>query len=394
MAALADRRAIDAVNEEAAPAKAPTKAKASEKPKLEAVKITAEDVQQLQANPSPEIRSRFAGKFGQQYDDFIANGSQQFADAILMFLAKDVEETVRQALTESIAESPNLPANLAIELASDSIAIARPILERSPILEDDSLAEIVRSHAMHYALAVAGRDTIGEGLADTLIDSHEADVILRLIANEGAQISDQALCLIAKDYQDDAEIQERLAKRPNLPSELVDHLLGVIGETLNWDLVTNRAIDSEEARRLIAATKERTARKLSAEAKVEKVTMRAMHERMMAGDLKAIDILGFLRNGDVRKFEAALATMAKLNASKVRELLYNMDKRCLAVLGLRAGLGTPQYLAIRMALDLAERRISDAHAQYVKYPDDTARFVQEQYDRIRKDKTLIRQLLQ
>ncbi len=368
--------------------------KASAKPSLEEAKITAEDVRELQANPSAETRAGFAGKFGQQYDDFIASGSKKFADAILQFLAKDVEATVKQALTESIAESPNLPGDLAADLASDTIAIARPILERSPVLEDTQLTEIIRSHAMQYALSVAGRETISEDLADVLIESGEPDVIIRLINNDGAEISDDALCLLAKDYQDDTDIQDRLAKRPDLPPELVDHLLGAIGDKLEWDLVKDRSIDPSEARRLVAATKERTAKKLAKQDKIEKLTLRSMHERMASGELNAIDILGFLRDGDVRQFEVSLSTMAKLDTIKARRLLYNMDKRCLAVLCLRAGLGTPQYMAVRMALDLAEKGVSETNAERVKYPTKTVRFVQEQYDRIRKDKKLMRQMLQ
>ena len=362
--------------------------------KPEAAKITPEDIKQLQSNPSPETRSGFAGKFGQQYDEFVANGSKEFAGSILLFLAKDIEATVRQSLAESIAESPNLPPDLVADLASDDIEIARPILERSPILQDEQLAEIVQSHATQYALAVAGRDTISEDLSNTLIDSDEADVIVRLITNEGAEISDEALCLLAKDYQDVAEIQDRLAQRPDLPPEIVDHLLDAIGEKLEWDLVTDRSMNLSEARRLVAATKERTAASLAKKQQEEKATLRSMHERMATGELSALDILGFLRDGDVRRFEASLSTLAKLDAVKTKRLLYNMDKRCVAVLCLRAGLGTPQYMAVRMALDLADKGVTEAHATRVKYSPDTVRFVQQQYERIRKDKKLIRQMMQ
>ncbi len=367
---------------------------ASAKPKSDAAKITPEDIKQLQSNPSPETRSGFAGKFGQQYDEFVANGSKEFAGSILLFLAKDVEATVRQALAESIAESPNLPPDLVADLASDDIEIARPILERSPILQDEQLAEIVQSHAMQYALAVAGRDMVSEDLANALIGSDEADVIVRLITNEGAQISDDALCLLAEDYQDVAEIQDRLARRPDLPPELVDHLLDAIGEKLEWNLVTDRSMSLSEARRLIAATKERTSASLSKRRQMEKATLRSMYERMTTGELSALDILGFLRDGDVQRFEASLSTLAKLDAVKTKRLLYNMDKRCVAVLCLRAGLGTPQYMAVRMALDLADKGVTEAHATRVKYSPDTVRFVQQQYERIRKDEKLIRQMIQ
>lgn len=357
-------------------------------------KITPQDVAELRSNPSPATRSRFAGKFGLQYDEFISGGARQFADGILYFLARDVEAIVRQALTESIAESPNLPADLAVDLAADIIDIARPILRRSPVLQDQQLVEIIGKTATDHALVVASRAQIGENLSDALIASCDASVVMRLIGNKGAQISANSLCEIAETYRGDARIQDGLAQRPNLPAELVDHLLGAIGDKLAWDLVTEKSISPDEARRLVAATKERTARKLNKNEKAEKTMQRSLLERMIDGDLTAMDVLGFLRDGDISQFELALSTMAKIGAAKTRHLLYNMDKRCLAALCLRAGLGTPQYLAIRMAFDLAERGVSETRAERFKYPSETIRFVQDQYDRLRADKTLIRQMLQ
>ena len=62
---------------------------------------------------------------------------------------------VRQALAETVAESPNMPKPLAIDLAGDDIAVARPIPERSLVLEDPDLTTIVEEKDSHYAFAVA-----------------------------------------------------------------------------------------------------------------------------------------------------------------------------------------------------------------------------------------------
>ena len=41
-------------------------------------------------------------------------------------------------------------------LARDEVEVAIPILERSPVLSEAVLTDIVRTNAMQYALAVAG----------------------------------------------------------------------------------------------------------------------------------------------------------------------------------------------------------------------------------------------
>lgn len=352
-------------------------------------KITPADLRLLQSNPSTETRSLFAAKFGRQYDEFAAASTKEFADTILYHLAKNVEATVRQALAKTIAESPNLPKALALDLAVDAIEIAGPILERSKVLDDLDLIAIVKSQAAHYTCAIAGRSVVSEALADTVIDTRHSEAIVRLLTNEGARFSNDALVRLATDFAGDGQIQEHLIQLPDLPPVVVEHLIDGIGEALEWDLIKNRSIDPSEARRLVNAMKGQAAKAVARQGAAERQTAAGMQERMAKGMLKPLDVLRFLQGGHVGRFEAALAAMAGVSLQKARRMLYSMDKRALAALCLRAGLGTPQYLAIRMAVDLADMGINEVRAKSVKYPQKTTRFVQEQYERIRKDSKLV-----
>ena len=56
------------------------------------------------------------------------------------------------------------------------------------------------------------------------------------------------------------------------------------------------------------------------------------------------------------------------------------SRRCAS----RAGFGTPHYVALRMALDLAEQGVKGGASEH-GYPDDAIRFIQEQYERIKGD---------
>jgi len=354
-------------------------------------KITPADLKLLQSNPSAETRSLFAAKFGRQYDDFAATSTKEFADTILNHLARDVEVTVRQALAETVAESANLPKTLAMDLAADEIAIARPILERSLVLEDQELTKIVQGQATHHACAIAGRTSVSETLSDALIASDYVEAIVRLLTNDGAVFSNGGLLRLATDFSGNGDIQDLLVKLPALPPDVVDHLIDGIGEALKWDLVKNRSIEPTEARQLVNALKGRTAKALAKRGAADQTTAEKLKQRIAKGALSPLDILSYLRDGHVGMFEGALSFMAKVNLQQTKRLLYNMDKRALAALCLRADVGTPQYMAIRMALDLADMGINEFHAQRVKYPQKTARFVQDQYERLRKDKKLIGQ---
>jgi uncharacterized protein (DUF2336 family) len=356
-------------------------------------KITPADLEILQSNPSTATRSAFAAKFGRQYDAFAATSSKEFADTILFHLAKDVEAVVRKALSETVAESPNLPRQLAIDLANDDIEIARPILERCKVLEDPELVSIIEAQAMYHAHAVAGRETVSDVVSDALIDTDNIDAIIRLLANGGAQFSERGLCRLADDFSNVGAIQDLLIKLPDLPAVVVERLIDGIGDSLEWDLVKSRSIEPAEAREIAKAMKSQAAKAIATRGGVEQATAATMRERMAKGALSPLDILCYLRDGNVGKFEAALSTLAELDGKKTKRLLYNMDKRALAALCIRCGLGTPQYMAIRMALDLAEMGVHEVRASRVKYPADTFRFIQDQYERLRKDKKTVGQFL-
>ena len=70
--------------------------------------------------------------------------------------------------------------------------------------------------------------------------------------------------------------------------------------------------------------------------------------------------MAFLRDGAIARVEAGLALLADIDVPRVRQLLYGMDKRGLAALCARAGFGAPHYIAMRMALDLAEQGMEGA----------------------------------
>jgi hypothetical protein len=212
-------------------------------------RLSLADVQALQADPSPENRVALAAKFGRQYDQLVSGETRPLADAVLELLVRDVERKVRQALAEAIAGSPNLPSKVAVDLARDEIDVARPILERSPVLSDADLADIVRSHAIRYALAVAGRERLSEHLSDLLADTGEPQVVARLVGNVGAQLSAETLSRITEDHSDDCDVQDRLIRRstsasPDLsrvfPPALGDRV-GVHHEFQKGDLTRLRA---------------------------------------------------------------------------------------------------------------------------------------------------------
>jgi uncharacterized protein (DUF2336 family) len=355
--------------------------------------ITMQDVVQLQQDRSPDSRVLLATKLGSQLDELTAGGHHDLCAAILHLLVRDVEARVRQALAETVCHSPSLPSEIASRLARDAIEVARPILENSPVLTDEELIGVVRTNAMQYALAVAGRESVSEALADALIDTGEQHVVLRVVGNTGAKLSSQAVKRVAEDYRSDSEVQDRLVRRPELPYELVEQLVGVIGDRLEWELLQSRRITPEQARAILSATRERATISMVAREHGDQKMLQHLRERHAAGDLGHEDTIALLRDGDIGGFELSLSILSGLEPRRVRRLLYSGDRRYLAAFCIRADFPTPHYMTLRMALDLAEQCLAKRSLAKA-YSADTMRFVQVQYERLRADPAKVEQLLQ
>ena len=355
--------------------------------------LSMQDVAQLQSDRSAESRALIARKFGASYDQLATGGHADLCQAILELLVRDVEKQVRQTLAEMVAHSPNLPVAIATRLARDDIDVARPILQESPVLDDATLIEIVRTNAMQYALAVAARENLSEAITEALVDTGHQEVVLRVVGNATAKLSATTLRRVAEDWRGDKAIQDRLVRRPQLPFDLVDHLVGMVGDRLEWELVQNRRLSAEQAHALVAAARERTAVTMTAADHGDHRRERDLRERVHGGEHDHEAVLADLRDGDIEGFELGVALHAKLDLRTVRRLLYHDDRRYLCALAIRAGFPTPHYLALRMALDVAARSVAQP-GETVGYSSDTLQFLTLQYERMRAEPAQVEALIE
>jgi uncharacterized protein (DUF2336 family) len=347
-----------------------------------AERLAAKDVVALQQDPSAANRALIARKFGAQYEELEETAPPDLVEALLHLLVGDVETQVRRSLSLAVASSDKLPVQVASRLARDQIEVAAPVLEQSPLLDDAELTEIVRTNAMQYALAVAGRERISEQLADALVDSGQQPVVARLVGNAGAQLSNQTLQRLMEDWRSDKQVQDRLVRRPALPFELIEHMVGAIGDRIEWELVQKRKMPPQEAQALMQAVRERTAVGLTAKENGDRKLELHLRERLSIGELGHDDLVQFLREGDIAAFEQTLALLAQLDLKSVRRFAYNDDRRYLAALCLKAGLPAPHYVTIRMALELASRTVAPGSKDDT-FSSEAMQFVHRQYEELR-----------
>lgn len=363
-------------------------------PTSEPARLSLADVEQLQGDADANARAAVARKLGHHFDELAGgDGTGALANAILKLLVKDVETGVRAALSAAIASSSQIPQSVALRLARDDIEVAQPMLEKSPVLDDEQLVEIVQTHAMQYALAVAGRENLAAVVSDALVDTGEGSVVARLVDNGGAKLSDAALARIADDFLQNSDVQDRLIRRPELPYDIVEKLVGAIGQRLEWELISSRQVSSEDARALIGAIRDQATISMTARDHDARRAQALLRAEQQDGGLDAMVALQALKKGEIARFEGAIAILADEELPRVRRLLYGMDKRGTAAICLRAGFGAGHYIAIRMALDLAESGVK-TRGERTRYTQETLRFLQNQYEKMRTKPELVEELIQ
>ena len=109
------------------------------------MRLSAEDVRRLSADPSPDARVETAAQVAQLLDlPGLSDGERTLAEEIVRIFVRDAEMRVRAALAEHLKASPRLPHELALALARDFAAVALPLLEFSVVLRAEDLVALVR----------------------------------------------------------------------------------------------------------------------------------------------------------------------------------------------------------------------------------------------------------
>ena len=122
-------------------------------------------------------------------DLFFLTAERQTADDITIFgnvmerIAYELEVEARAELSERISECDKAPRRLVRRLATDDIAVARPVLERSRVLTDDDLIQIAKTRFQTLLQAMAWRPELTAPVTDIIVERGESPVLQEVTKN-------------------------------------------------------------------------------------------------------------------------------------------------------------------------------------------------------------------
>lgn len=164
-------------------------------------------------------------------DSYNDTESGQFGD-ILGMVARDMEMAVRQNLATRLSQVPNAPRSLVLQLASDEIEVAQPMLLSSLVLKDTDLIALARLKSQDHLHAIAGREQVSPAVSDALVARGDDRVLVRLVGNTGAQLSREAMETLSDRAHKVEVLQRPMVTRHDLPPDLMNSMFFAVSSEL------------------------------------------------------------------------------------------------------------------------------------------------------------------
>jgi len=180
------------------------------------------DMEALVSSPT-SIKIDIIKKIGKYYTaGSFSDAQRKEAGKILGVLLTQSETKIRQAISESIKNADGIPNDIVMHLAQDIAIVAVPVLEFSNSLTDDNLIYIIQAtDDVEKQESISRRETVSENVSEALIEKGHQSVVVTLLRNKGASVSNLSYEKIIKEFPDVKIILEVIVERPKVPIEIV-----------------------------------------------------------------------------------------------------------------------------------------------------------------------------
>ena len=338
--------------------------------------LTASDVERLLKEPRSEVRAQTVAKVADAFTTGQLNPEEaKIAEDIFASLARDTEVAVREALSQSLKFSPDLPRETALLLARDIEQVALPLLSATEVLTEDDLVALVQSQSAAKQAAIAQRQHVSEAVSEAIVESGNETAVAKLVANEGAQISERSFESVLTQFSGSKLVDESLSRRVVLPATVKEKLVAAFTEKLEGILRTRHEMSGNELSAVVSQIRERATVEVIGHNTVEE-TERLANELLSSGRMTPSLILRALCTGDLLLFEVATALRAKVPLQNARILIHDGGGRGLEAVCQRASWPKHYLPAIQAALEV----LKETHYDFGS--NDRQRFVERVIERM------------
>jgi uncharacterized protein (DUF2336 family) len=261
---------------------------------------------------------------------------------ILRRLLSELEVAVRRAIAERLASDPHAPRSLVQRLAHDEIEVAWPVLRESHVLEDVDLIEVIQHRTLEHRLAIAQRGVVSEAVADALVQSNEGSVIVALLGNQNARLSQAAMEYLVEQSERCDAFQDPLLHRSELTVDLARRMFVWVSASLRDHIVKRFELDATMVDDLL----ESVITKSLADSPSPGKDVTLINEMERAGLVGPSLMLRALMDGDITLYVRIVENLTGIRAQLAKRLLFEEAGEGLAVLCRAVDLPKVEFLEI------------------------------------------------
>jgi len=258
---------------------------------------------------------------------------------ILRRLTRDVEMAIRIALAQRLCEDASAPHDLIMLLVDDSIEVARPLILNSPLLTEADMLRLIAEAGIGHQEAVAGRPRIGIPVTDALASSENETVLMALVRNATAKISDSSYERLVQKSRAMSGLQEPLIKRPDLPPQMASNMCGWVADSLKSYIITNYRMAPKSVDAVLTDARATLNREPAFPREQPLDSAQKLIEKLAAsGQLKAGFLMRVLSQGQADLFDLAFARLLGFELEAFRKSFYEKGVRNVALSCRAAGI--------------------------------------------------------
>jgi uncharacterized protein (DUF2336 family) len=251
-------------------------------------------------------------------------------DSIFMTLVVEAERDIRRRLAERLADATWAPPALINILALDEIEIARPIIARSPILQDQDLIRLLVQATLEHQIEIARRPALSPAVVEAILAEDESAVLTALASNPTALISADGMRRLVDKAREVVALRSPLARHPGLSSDLAEQLYLWVGRALRDALTARFQLDPDKMAQAAEAAL-RAAHAGAVDNNAPGVEQAEDREEMEAALVEKLDAAGQLRPGYLlrvlreRRLSLFLFALARLGKFDIRQVRRAVD---------------------------------------------------------------------
>lgn len=298
-------------------------------------------------------------------------------DDVLGQLADEMEEAVRAELAARMADAPEAPRKLVRRLASDTIAVAEPLLKSGHSLTVEDQILVARTHGQDHLRALSQRPNVTSAVTDAIVERADDQTLGVLLKNDSAELSRRAHESVVDRAVANPELHAAVVDRQSLPPDLLNELYFVVEAQLRDRIMNkNLQLDPSDLEAALVAGRKRIAASDGALPPDYGRAEAAVRTLRGKGGLTPAVLAALLRNGETTQFLVALADLAAVDFHTARRILERKQLDALAIICKAADFDRPLFLTFAvLILDRetdAMGRASEYGELYSQLPKDAA----------------------